>query len=97
MYDKVRAYGNVLKSNGGTMTPKEIITDLMEPIELLRLKRNLYLNNVKALEQPENTRACLNIIQSCNTEQELVYYTLVYIKLRNPIANETIDNIIRGM
>lgn len=97
MYDKVVNYGETLKTNGSTMTPKELINGLLDTIELLRFKRSLHTNDVRALEQPENTQACLNLITNSIDSQSLVFYTLVYIKLRNPIVREVIDNVIRGM
>lgn len=79
------------------MTPRDLINGLLDTIELLRLKRSLHVKGVVALEQPENTQACLNLIANSLNENTLVFYTLVYIKLRNPIVNEVIDNVIRGM
>ena len=97
MYDKLVNYGEKLKTNGATMTPRELIDNLLDTIELLRLKRSLHTNDVKPLEQPENTQACLNLIANSNSEQTLAFYTLVYIKLRNPVVKEVVDNVIRGM
>lgn len=97
LYDKILNYGKFIVKYGSVATPKEIIKGFLSPMDVLGLKRGLSSNNIQVLEVTENTKACISMIKDSQSEEELVYYTLSYIALRNPLVSETIKGILKGL
>lgn len=97
LYDKILNYGKFIKQYGSVATPKDIIKGFLSPMDVLGLKKGLSANNITVLEQTETTKACIILIKNSECEEELMYYTLRYIGLRNPLVVETIKGILKGL
>lgn len=96
MYNQILNYGKDLQKKE-FITPATIIMGFMSTKEILQLKKELYEKGVSCKKYVENSVDCLERLRQSTDEQDIVYYTLQYIKFRNPMVTDIINDILGGM
>ena len=96
MYNQILNYGKSLKEEE-LITPAIIIMGFMSTKSILELKKELYEKGVTCKKYVENSIDCLERLRQSTDDQDIVYYTLQYIKFRNPMVTDIISDILGGM
>lgn len=78
---------------------KSLIENILDRLQFFRFTRELLVANLKPSQNfkiKEEESEALDAVKNC-TESDMIFYTLNYIGLSNPIVKEPIENLLKDL
>lgn len=98
MYDEILDYGKGILINRYSDVPYNLLTKLINEMELLKLRKELACNGFKPgfIIETNSLDQTVELMRNAKTDVDFVLHTINYIALRNPlVTNDLIDFLQR--
>lgn len=98
MYEELLNYGKEILRNRYNDVPYNLLTELINPMRLLKLKMELAEHGFDSgiIIETKSLDHTVDLMRRAKSDVEFVLYTVNYIALRNPLLTDDLFEFLQG-